>query len=217
MGVDGFALGHFYQTASPAACTDQRLGRISDAAVTTVCNTAVVQQLYSWRRRPASVQLSVQFEQDAVCYTTACAVRWQPTCGARGGDHWPWQRRCVGLLRFLPTQHNFIVNGLRYSVEYMEPLDMWGCTDSVLEGVEPNGYGAWWFGRNGWCNGHAIRPWVVDVTTAVLPLDRFEVTYFARMYDSATGGWRTPNSTGYILLSSHLAVYGGSTPTEERI
>ena len=34
----------------------------------------------------------------------------------------------------------------------------------VEEGGIPNEHGTWHFGRNGWCDGQNVRPWVVDVT-----------------------------------------------------
>mmetsp|Transcript_88698 Transcript_88698/g.284760 ORF Transcript_88698/g.284760 Transcript_88698/m.284760 type:complete len:85 (+) Transcript_88698:243-497(+) len=55
----------------------------------------------------------------------------------------------------------------------MAPLDLFGCTEPS-QGVEPNGYGGWWMGRNGWCNGQNVKPWVVDVTSAVLGLEDYK-------------------------------------------
>ena len=34
--------------------------------------------------------------------------------------------------------------------------------------MTPNEFGTWLYGRNGWCNGRPVLPWVVDVTTHVL-------------------------------------------------
>lgn len=32
-------------------------------------------------------------------------------------------------------------NGVEFEVQFMDPLDMYGCTKHVADGVEPNGYG----------------------------------------------------------------------------
>lgn len=42
-----------------------------------------------------------------------------------------------------------------------------GCADLVHTGVEPNEHGTWLYGRNGWCDGRNVFPWVVDVTQQV--------------------------------------------------
>lgn len=42
-----------------------------------------------------------------------------------------------------------------------------GCADLVKTGVEPNEHGTWLYGRNGWCDGRNVFPWVVDVTKQV--------------------------------------------------
>ena len=44
-----------------------------------------------------------------------------------------------------------------------------GCASRVQDGVTPNQYGTWNFGRAGWCPGGAVAPWVVDVTKGLRP------------------------------------------------
>merc|ERR1711879_151778 len=39
-----------------------------------------------------------------------------------------------------------------------------GCGDSVVLGTTPNEYGTWLYGRDGWCDGNRVAPWVVDVS-----------------------------------------------------
>ena len=33
------------------------------------------------------------------------------------------------------------------------------------KGVEPNEHGTWLYGRNGWCDGQQVDPWVIDITS----------------------------------------------------
>lgn len=96
-----------------------------------------------------------------------------------------------GDMEFAPSRHVFVVNGQTFNISFMEPLDQWACTThvrpvkefrkslehfgrgsmsliilfidvtQVRDGVEPNGAGAWWYGRDGWCNGWVVRPWTV--------------------------------------------------------
>lgn len=42
-----------------------------------------------------------------------------------------------------------------------------GCAEEVDTGVTPNEYGTWLYGRDGWCNGRDVFPWIVDVTDDV--------------------------------------------------
>lgn len=109
-----------------------------------------------------------------------------------------------GCCEFLPSKHTFVVNGESFTLSLMEPLDPQACTTHVDQGVEPNGYGAWWFGRNGWCNGMAILPWVEDITEAVSGTTN-TVVYTAQMYHQ--GRWVEPNSTdGVLFVSSRLSL-----------
>eukprot|EP00659_Diplonema_papillatum_P022081 gene22081-33862_t len=70
-----------------------------------------------------------------------------------------------GCCEFEAMRHTFAVNRQEFNVTFMAPLDMYGCTKNVTDGTEPNGFGAWWFGRNGWCNGNRVKPTVLDVTS----------------------------------------------------
>ena len=45
--------------------------------------------------------------------------------------------------------------------------DTYGCADQVSDGVVPNQYGTWVYGRGGWCPGLQVDKWVVDITESV--------------------------------------------------
>ncbi len=63
----------------------------------------------------------------------------------------------------------------------------------VLDGVTPNQYGTWYFGRGGWCPGLEVAMWQVDLTPWLG--DAFDHTLD---YDAGVAGqtpW-TPTSNG---------------------
>ena len=79
------------------------------------------------------------------------------------------------------------------------------CVTSLLLCL-PVGTGTWVYGRDGWCDGREVDPWVWDVTDELLPPGKGNNTiqYF---------GWfegHTPDPTtagAYIIMYSHLAFY----------
>ena len=122
-----------------------------------------------------------------------------------------------GCCEFLPTRHRFGVAGLSSTWSFVDPTDKWGCTKRVSEGVEPNGYGAWWFGRDGWCNGNIVAPLVAPFAVGASS-GAVNVTYSSEAMDMATGVWAQPQcsgSCGYIVMSSYLVTY--ATISEEEL
>ena len=113
-----------------------------------------------------------------------------------------------GDMEFVPSRHVFTVNGrMSFAVSFLDPLDARGCARRAGEGVEPNGYGAWAYGRDGWCNGWAVPAWTADITAAVTPGETAVVAYAGLMYDPAAGNWTAPAAPGgYILLSSAVVL-----------
>jgi len=114
----------------------------------------------------------------------------------------------TGCCEFLPSRHVFTLNDEEFAVEFMEPLSNFKCT-KPSEGVEPNAYGGWWMGRNGWCNGQDVKPWVIDVTSAVLSSQGpLQAKYQGLSWNKTSNEWVQPHATsGYILMSSHLSFY----------
>ena len=81
-----------------------------------------------------------------------------------------------------------------------------GCANGKpITGVEPNEHGTWLYGRNGWCNGREVDPWVIDVTSQVSQdASSNNVTYFG-WYN---GGDPDPKEEpGYIVMYSYLVYY----------
>eukprot|EP00913_Durusdinium_trenchii_P032948 g30844.t1 len=68
---------------------------------------------------------------------------------------------------FCEHSHHFAINGMGGPLlTKLHPTagNEDGCKTQVLEGVVPNQYGTWPFGRAGWCPGQQVNWWEVDVT-----------------------------------------------------
>ena len=78
------------------------------------------------------------------------------------------------------------------------------CSLQVLEGVVPNEHGTWMYGRNGWCNGQDVAPWVVDVTAALRPPGQpNSIAYRGLFRGDAPHPTQPP---GFIMMQSNLAL-----------
>ena len=105
------------------------------------------------------------------------------------------------------------MNGKDHELTFTDATDPLGttkmkCTEKVLQGVIPNHNGNWWFGRNGWCPGSKIAPWVLDITQDLYPMDSGRentIKYYA-LYDGKDPdpGWK---DTAALWLSSNLVLY----------
>ncbi len=71
---------------------------------------------------------------------------------------------------FCNHQHQFALNGTPLSLlEYPNAGKMEGCYARVAQGVVPNQYGTWPFGRSGWCPGQDVELETVEMTDALRP------------------------------------------------
>ena len=70
---------------------------------------------------------------------------------------------------FCDHTHQFEVNGVEFVKQHVTAGSAHGCLRRVSEGVVPNQYGTWPYGRGGWCPGLDVEPWVADVTDALQP------------------------------------------------
>lgn len=73
--------------------------------------------------------------------------------------------RCA---EFCNSEHEFVLNGTSWVEDHPEADDRLGCYRRVEQGVVPNQFGTWPFGRAGWCPGQDVKPWVQDVTDALV-------------------------------------------------
>ncbi|XP_038058293.1 uncharacterized protein LOC119729686 isoform X2 [Patiria miniata] len=108
-----------------------------------------------------------------------------------------------GCGEFCVTSHHFVVNGHYNNITFSNAGTALGCALRTPTGVEPNEHGTWLYGRDGWCDGREVDPWVFNVT-AQLTSGQNNITYF---------GWfegKDPNPTenpGYIIMYSYLVFY----------
>ena len=80
-----------------------------------------------------------------------------------------------------------------------------------MEGVEPNEHGTWLYGRNGWCDGQNVQPFVADITADLQragsgKANTVEYTGLYRGQDPDPDG-----VPGYIMQTSSIAFYGQQT------
>ena len=147
---------------------------------------------YNKRAQPTNITIS----------NTATELQLTALITGHGSDNY-------GCCEFLPTKHVFEISGEEYSVAFLDPLDKWGCTRKASLGVEPNGFGAWWFGRNGWCNGDIVRPVSFNIPVQA-GKDHVEIKYYSLIYNTTTKGWNNPPCTsgcGDIDMTSYVTEY----------
>ena len=78
---------------------------------------------------------------------------------------------CFNCCEFCNSRHTFIVNGGTYEFQKSHPnaSDNNYCMElgTIIQGVVPNQYGTWGYGRAGWCPGMDVAPYIVDITDYV--------------------------------------------------
>ena len=126
-------------------------------------------------------------------------VRLVATITGHGRDNNNCAELCV-------TSHNFVINGI-YKVTriFKDASTAFGCADHVKDGVIPNEYGRWMYGRGGWCDGQEVTPWMVDVTEQV----KFGSASNSIRYFGLYNG-KDPNPSknpGNIIMYSYLVFY----------
>lgn len=79
-----------------------------------------------------------------------------------------WGAEVENCAEFCNHEHEFTVNGgATYVKDHPEAGTAYGCAEQVSDGVVPNQYGTWIYGRGGWCPGLEVAQWVVDITDDV--------------------------------------------------
>eukprot|EP00276_Gloeochaete_wittrockiana_P016245 CAMPEP_0184347088 /NCGR_PEP_ID=MMETSP1089-20130417/15244_1 /TAXON_ID=38269 ORGANISM="Gloeochaete wittrockiana, Strain SAG46.84" /NCGR_SAMPLE_ID=MMETSP1089 /ASSEMBLY_ACC=CAM_ASM_000445 /LENGTH=381 /DNA_ID=CAMNT_0026678013 /DNA_START=25 /DNA_END=1166 /DNA_ORIENTATION=- len=69
---------------------------------------------------------------------------------------------------FCVTSHQFLFNNqVSFNRTFLNAGTPEGCADRVLQGVEPNEYGTWLYGRDGWCDGQEVKPLEWDITSSI--------------------------------------------------
>jgi hypothetical protein len=70
---------------------------------------------------------------------------------------------------FCKFESVFYVNDTPFSTKFNNAGTSLGCYNLVSEGVVPNQYGSWPFGRAGWCPGQDVKLINIDITEIVIP------------------------------------------------
>lgn len=85
-------------------------------------------------------------------------------------------------------------------------LDMSRLPLQVREGVEPNEHGTWQYGRDGWCDGQNVKPWVVEITRNLYPAGGLQnVVQYTGLYQGKTPD--PEQQPGYIMMQSNVVFY----------
>ena len=73
--------------------------------------------------------------------------------------------------------------------------------------------GTWFYGRNGWCDGQQVSPWVADVTASVKPGSVARVQYKGLFQGKDPPPADQP---GAIMMQSAIVFYAQPTATYTR-
>jgi len=78
---------------------------------------------------------------------------------------------CFNCAEFCNSKHMFEINGGVFEFERAHPnaSDNNYCMElgTIAQGVIPNQYGTWGYGRAGWCPGQDVKPYITDITDAI--------------------------------------------------
>jgi len=124
---------------------------------------------------------------------------------------------------FCATTHHFTLNsGKEYVKNNSLPLTNpnTGCADLVPSGVTPNEYGTWLYGRDGWCNGRKVFPWVVDLTHDVV-LDGTNYLHYRGLFNGSNPDpgppptWR--QAPPVMMIQTFLVFYQSEMAPDESV
>lgn len=105
---------------------------------------------------------------------------------------------------FCVTSHHFIINGKEHSIKFNNAGTALGCAMRVPEGVVPNEHGTWLYGRDGWCDGQQVNPWLIDISKDIDRTDINTIKYFGLFNHTDPHPQKNP---GIISLYSYLVFY----------
>ena len=122
---------------------------------------------------------------------------------------------CFNCCEFCNSQHNFSVNGgvLEFNQAFPDASSGTHCMqpETISQGVCPNQYGTWGYGRAGWCPGMDVDPFIIDITDAVQIGDENVIDYDAcRVSGNNCVTPPTCQGDGYcpeIAMSSYIIIH----------
>jgi hypothetical protein len=108
---------------------------------------------------------------------------------------------------FCNHTHHFTVNGSAEFVKsHPEAGTAYGCRDQIENGVVPNQFGTWPFGRGGWCPGLDVVPFQAEVTNDLVSGEN-TIEYKALFMGQDYAPKPAPNPSGFggqLRVSSWL-------------
>ena len=121
---------------------------------------------------------------------------------------------CYNCAEFCNSRHNFMINGGtgQFSKSHPEAGDNNYCMEleTIPQGVIPNQYGTWGYGRAGWCPGMDVAPHIVDITEYISIGDDNVIDYDAcRVVGNNCVSPPTCQGDGYcpeIAMSSYIII-----------
>ena len=89
------------------------------------------------------------------------------------------------------------------------------CLPACLPALPAPAAGTWFLGRDGWCDGQNVRPWVTDVTAQLLPPPALNNATYVGQFQGATPD---PTAPAVIIMQSFVSLYGtpGSVPPPQQ-
>ena len=115
------------------------------------------------------------------------------------------QANCAEFCQF---ESVFTVNGNDFVINFDNAGTSDGCFEKVNDGVVPNQYGSWPYGRAGWCPGQNVKFIKIDITDALVSGEN-SFSYAAYL-DGEVYEPIVTDENGYraeIYLSSYLVIY----------
>ena len=123
---------------------------------------------------------------------------------------------CFNCSEFCNSKHIFEVNGGVFNFERAHPNagsnNYCMQLETIAQGVIPNQYGTWGYGRAGWCPGQDVVPYITDITDAI-SLGEDNIIDYSACRVSGTSCLNPPTCPGdgcycpEIAMSSYIIIY----------
>lgn len=118
---------------------------------------------------------------------------------------------------FCPSSHLFNISpnpnkNIERNVTFGTAGTAWGCTHAVRYGSVPNEHGTWMYGRDGWCDGMAVAPWMSDISDIVAKPGRTTSFLYRALFNGTDPDPAAGASPGYIMMNSFVAYFGPRSP-----
>ena len=122
---------------------------------------------------------------------------------------------CFNCCEFCNSRHIFSINGgvYEFNQSFPDASSSTHCMqpETILQGVVPNQYGTWGYGRAGWCPGMDVDPYVMDITDYISPGEENILEYDAcRVSGNSCYAPPACQGDGYcpeLAMSSYIIIH----------